>query len=198
MEEMSTSGLPSYAAALEIEKNANSANNNPLGSDNEDHMDLQYNGSGENGHSEMNNGNHEASEDKVDGQSMSTSDRRKLFEARLEASNTNGANHDAGIDQSKQKLSVADRLKMFQPKTSDEGVPDANADVETEKVGDTEPSVVQESKVPEKEVSHSAPFVKPERKVTPPIVKPMEKEAPAQQPKPSGKRIDTVFGKLSF
>ena len=188
-----TSGLPSYAAALEIEKNANNANNNPLGSDYEDHLE-SMNGGSENGHSELNNGNH-VSEEGVDGQSMSTSDRRRLFEAHSEPVNTNGTN-GTGTEASKPKLTVADRLKMFQSKASDDSPPVSLAESEPQesstKAHDSDHVVPVEKKVSEKETSHSAPFVKPERKITPPIVKQAEKEV--SQPKPSGKRIDTVFG----
>jgi len=182
---LNNSGLPSYLDALEIEKNANSANNNPL-----------HDNGIKNGRSEISNGNHVTESDvTIDGHSQSciSGNESHAFES------TTGVTESFGTTDicNRTKLTVADRLKMFQSTSEDvslgTGAEKGRGTRDNTSKCESEVFILKDKK----DASHSAPFLKPERKITPPVIKNTEKEIQLQ-PKVSAKRIDTFFGKLKY
>ena len=167
------------------------------GNNNHDSEVFHSNGHNSNG---VENGNHKI--EAPDGPQLSTSDRRKAFEARSISTSSVPDN----VNSRKPRVTVADRLKMFQhnsPNEEEEQKPQPPISLERESHSDSK----VESKVRSENVTVSTqplegpnPIPKPERKslqrsesnAGPP--KSQEVHQLAAPVKTNTKRIDTVFG----
>lgn len=189
--------------------NCNGSNNN--NQNNQEPVSLPENGFHRAEHAE--NGN---DKDSSDGQNVSTSDRRKLFErsqsvqetgtsATPVTSTTNGTSNSQTAK--KTRISVAERLKMYQQNAGngavheeENGKGDTTAEMDIEQKKDpmqTSQIITSNTKESRSEREFCpAPISKPERKFTPPKQEPVKIQESSQPKAPSHKRIDTVFGKL--
>jgi len=192
---INSNGLPSYAEATEMERKPPHYNN---GNNNEVNTEPSSVIQGGNSYQSGNWNHNDISTESANGNNSNSVETSEVNPAHAEEVANEPATPiesppSSQEEESEKQLTVAERMRMFNQTLAESATVVLNNELKKKKEVVLEvpsPASVNKGQGPEKEVRHVAPFMKPERKNTPPaqVTKTEDEKEPVR------KRIETVFG----